>query len=96
MAGDMLRRKISGDDGDIFGESDCVNTQSTYATKQMQDTFGKGEVDAKMVAKVTGATSVLKKPKNRGHPGVRYEGLQLRSGGLSASTASYSIYARDL
>jgi len=68
----MIRRKISGDDGEIFSEADCqqhVSASDMYYKMQIQDTLGKSEIDEKLVAKATGATTVLKKAQRGRHGG---------------------------
>ena len=57
-------------DGDeIFSQADCVDTNDRFYNMQLNDTHGKQEIDEKMIAEVTGAKEVLKKPKRRGHFG---------------------------
>lgn len=55
----------SGDE--IFNDADCVNirhvNQDRYYQHQISDTYGKEEIDEKIIAQVTGAKELLKKPK---------------------------------
>ena len=61
-AGEFFMRKISSEnDDEIFSDSDCVDPNDRYYMNQINDTRGKGDVDEKMVAEVTGAKEVLKK-----------------------------------
>ena len=56
-------RKISNDndDDEIFSDSDCVDLNDRFYMNQINDTKGKGDIDEKLVAEVTGAKEVLKK-----------------------------------
>ena len=55
-------RKISSEnDDEIFSDSDCVDTNDRYYLQQINDTKGKGDIDEKVVAEVTGAKEILKK-----------------------------------
>jgi len=62
-SGDNNDRLTPEDDGEIFSEADCQNTQQKFYGDQIKDTYGKESVDEKMVMKITGAKEVLKKPR---------------------------------
>lgn len=92
----MIRRKISGDDGDIFNDSDCVNQgpHEHFYQAQIQDTVGKEGIDEKLVAKVTGASQPLKKAHRGGRHSIEgdmniFDLLQMfRQGGPSSHGSS--------
>jgi hypothetical protein len=56
-------------EGQIFQESDCIDSngvaQDRYYYQQIHDTYGKEEINEKMVADATGAREVLKKQKKK-------------------------------
>ena len=61
-AGEFFMRKISSEnDDEIFSDSDCADTNDRFYLQQINDTKGKGDIDEKLVAEVTGAKEVLKK-----------------------------------
>ena len=66
-----MRRKsrLSSDendkDGEIFTNADCVDPNDRFYNMQISDKHGKGDIDEKLIAEVTGASEVLKKPKRR-------------------------------
>jgi len=70
-AGEYLVRRMSNlsgggengerDDGEIFSQADCVDPGDRYYNMQISDTNGKEEIDEKMIAEVTGASTVLKR-----------------------------------
>jgi hypothetical protein len=63
-AGDFLRRKISGDDNDLFEQAEEKSiANERYHKIQITDTLGKGEIDEKIIMKVTGAKEPLKKSR---------------------------------
>ena len=76
-AGDILRRmssmsssgenhsgSIDKSGDEIFNDSDCANVNlDRFYQHQINDTYGKEEIDEKIIAQVTGAKELLKKPK---------------------------------
>lgn len=62
-SGENADRSANEDDGEIFSEADCQNGHQRYYRNQISDTYGKEDVDEKLVAKITGAKEVLKKPR---------------------------------
>ena len=61
---------MDGSDGEIFQENDVVDakaiSQDRFYYQQINDTYGKEEINEKMIADATGAREVLKKQKKRG------------------------------
>ena len=57
----------SGDE--IFNDADCVNIRhmnnDRYYQQQINDTYGKEEIDERVIAHVTGAKEILKKQSRR-------------------------------
>lgn len=62
-SGENADRSANEDDGEIFSEADCQNGHQRFYKNQISDTYGKEDVDEKLVAKITGAKEVLKKPR---------------------------------
>jgi len=62
-SGENADRSANEDDGEIFAEADCQSGHQRFYRNQIGDTYGKEDVDEKLVAKITGAKEVLKKPR---------------------------------
>ena len=66
-SGDNRSGSIDKSGDEIFNDADCINirhiNQDRYYQQQINDTYGKEEIDEKMIAQVTGAKEILKKPR---------------------------------
>jgi hypothetical protein len=70
-------RKISSEhdnDEEIFSDSDCVDPNDRFYVSQINDTKGKGEIDERIVAEVTGAKEILKKASRHHNRHMNMEG----------------------
>lgn len=55
--------KSATDNDEIFTENDYNKNVDKYYQNQINDVYGKDEVNEKIIAKITGAKEILKKPR---------------------------------